>query len=563
MDLGQKPDLSLDSHGAGRPFEQGRERTPLERLLWFLAGMSTLTVLIMAGLLIVVLLQLNRTMVDRGFEDAAALRAAAMELEDKGLDLQAAESWQDYLERAGNVEDRAALLYRAGKLYMKSQKYDEAVVCFVRAETEADATGDATLVEKIGPKLVACLEKMGRANEADRELSRRVEVGGEEKTGAILATIGDEKIRESDIERMTRNYVERFLAAQGLPPDSPARAQVEQQMSSPGMRDRIIQEAVQMELLERRAREQGLHEDPEYVEAKRRATEGLLQQFLLRKEFDKIETSATDLKNYFEAHKDRYGDAESADVLLVQFKPDEDPAAVLGKIKTADDFRRWFEERKKAGDRGAGKTTLRKGAELPPALTGVFDLGEGEWTKSPIELGPSKLALLVEKKNAAKPKTFAEAEPDVRRNYLAQKRQEMMGKLMNDLMSRYNVRILAGASPTVPGMPRMAPSEIDPAAMAPPGATIPTLQPAAPPSPGVPESTGTAAPRASDGTAEPAKAAAESQTTDAEKPANVTETPADAEKPAESKETDASPQATTPERDVPATKDSQPEENQP
>ena len=88
-------------------------------------------------------------------------------------------------------------------------------------------------------------------------------------------------------------------------------------------------------------------------------TEGLLQEFLLKREFAAPEPSPSDVESYFQANQDRYGKPETAEVLLVQFEPDEDVQAVLDKIKTADDFRAWFEERQKANAQTAGKTTLR------------------------------------------------------------------------------------------------------------------------------------------------------------------------------------------------------------
>lgn len=482
MSEGQRPNLSLEPSSARRG-PAPRERSPMERMLWFLAAMSSVTVLIMAMMFIVVLLGMNRNIHPGGLADGTALRQAAMELEEKGLSLQSAEGWLDYLNRAGAVEDRAEILYRAGKLYMQAEKYGDAAACFVRAEAEADAAADETLSEKIGPKLVECLERMGRPGEADRELSRRVEVGAENKTGAILATVAGEEIRESDIERMSRRYADRFLSSQGLPPNSPAREDIRQRLASPAMQARILQETVQMELLARHARELGLHEDPEYVETMRQATEGLLQEFLLKREFAAIEPSPSDVENYFQANQDRYGKPETAEVLLVQFEPDEDVQAVLDKIKTADDFRAWFEERQKANAQSAGKTTLRKSAEMPPELAAVFDLAEGEWTKSPVPLGPGKLLLLVEKKETAAPATFAEAEQAVRRDYVAQKQQEKLGRLMEELMKKYDVRILAPRVSDGFAMPTALPAEQD-------AATIPALNPVAPDSvptpPGLP-----------------------------------------------------------------------------
>ena len=107
---------------------------------------------------------------------AQRLKTVAVELEERGLNEQAAAAWADYLEADPDSEEYADILYRVGKLQMQAEQFDRAAAALVRAELAAK--DDKELRDKIGPKLVECLRRSGRYGEVGRELARQVKVGG-------------------------------------------------------------------------------------------------------------------------------------------------------------------------------------------------------------------------------------------------------------------------------------------------------------------------------------------------------------------------------------------------
>ena len=90
----------------------------------------------------------------------AGLRATALALEARSLSRAAAETWQAYLRSEPATSERANLLYRIGRLYLEAEDYDAAVVALVQAEQLA--VEDPALQEKIGPRIVDCLRRLGR-----------------------------------------------------------------------------------------------------------------------------------------------------------------------------------------------------------------------------------------------------------------------------------------------------------------------------------------------------------------------------------------------------------------
>jgi peptidyl-prolyl cis-trans isomerase C len=387
------------------------------------------------------------------------LRATAMGLEERGLDGEAARAWLDYLEAAGSGDtetgESAQILYRAGKLFVQAERFGEAAATLVRAELAAK--DDKELKAKIGPKLIECLRRLGRYGEVGRELARQVKTGGEETDrGKVLAAMAGETITEADLDRLVERRVDNMLEMQGGSHDATARETILRQFSSPQVRQQLLQEILQTEVFCRRAREVGLDQREEYVKAREQLEESFLARRFLAQQLETIRPTDVDLQSYYEAHRKQYEEPDSIRVLSVRLAAEEDPAAVLAGIQSADDFRKLAAGRDAA--QGAAETET---GEAPPAQRLVrgradpvlgdprplFDLGEGEWTKTPHAVGDDKYLVLVEKKDPARTPAFEEVRARVATDYTARKQQELSERLLGDLMTRYDVRIVPPPEP--------------------------------------------------------------------------------------------------------------------
>ena len=103
------------------------------------------------------------------------------QLEDKSLDAEAARAWEAYLAADPQCAERAEICYRIGRLHMQAEQFGPAAAALVRAEQAAG--DDKDLKAKIGPRIVECLNRLGRYGEVGRELSRRVEAGARTRRG--------------------------------------------------------------------------------------------------------------------------------------------------------------------------------------------------------------------------------------------------------------------------------------------------------------------------------------------------------------------------------------------
>ena len=384
-------------------------------------------------------------------QNAEQIRRIALELEDRSLNAQAARAWEDYLKVAPEEPQRAEILYRVGKLHMQAEQFGEAAAALVRADTAAVGLRD--LKDKIGPKLVECLRRLGMYGEVGRELSRRVEAATDAPgTAKVLATLDGDPLTEADLDRLIERRVDHMLALQGASGDRAAREAVLQQLSGPAMRGQLLQELIQTELFCRRARELKLDQEDEFLQAREFLVQDLPARRFVARELEKVQPTGIDLQSYYQANQDRYQRPESMVVKTIRLEPEENAVEVLEGIKSADDFRKLATARAPS-EVQAGKEQpikmLARGTDdsLLGQTDDLFKIPEGEWTRQPHAGEGPEYLVLVEQKIPARTPPLAEVKSQVEADYVTRKQREISEMLLRDLMARYDVRIKAPEEP--------------------------------------------------------------------------------------------------------------------
>ena len=436
--MSDKPNLQLGDPPPGLARRQSGARG-----IWLLGLLQVLT-LVAAGML------LNRRALpeagaesDKGRLDE--VRATAIALEDRSLAAESVSAWKEYLRLSPGAEDRAEVLYRVGRLLMETEDFSGAVTALV--ECEQLATGDENLRSKVGPKIVECLRRLGRYGEVGRELSRQVEVGGSETgQGKLLATFAGESFTAADLDRLVEKTVDRLLAMQPEGQFQIGREQLLAQYQSGEARQRLLQQTIQRELFSRRARELKIDREDAFTETREFVeTELLAGQFLAR-ELAKIQATDVDLESFYAAHKNDYRQPETASVIVLPLKEDQTADDVLTGLKSADAFRKLADDAN--GEAELAPIRIVKGE--PHFRLGdtaaLFALAAGEWTKTPITAANEKLLVLIGSKTAASTPPLTQVRLRVAADYRRRKQQELTEQLGAELMSRYDVRIVAAPS---------------------------------------------------------------------------------------------------------------------
>ena len=430
--MSDKPNLQIGDPPPGLVRRQNSMRG-----VWLLAVMQLATLAAVGILLSGRTPASNATAVDPARLEE--IRSTAISLEDRSLAAEAAVAWRDYLRLAPNADDRAQVLYRIGGLLMDAEDFSGAATALVEAEQLAG--GDDDLKSKVGPKIVECLRRLGRYGEVGRELSRQVEVGGDETAqGHVLATFAGDKFTEADLDRMIERTVDRVLAMQPDGPFQVSREQLLKQYESPEARQRMLQETLQRELFSRRAHELEIDRESSFQQTRKfLETELLASQFLSR-ELAKIQATDVDIESFYEANKPNYRQSETVSVIVLPLKDDQTADEVLSGISNADDFKALA----KTDDDQPEIVRLVKGQPHSGFgdTSAIFTLSEGEWTKTPIEAGDQKVLMLVDAKTETTTPPLDQIRFRVEADYRRRKQQELTQQLSSDLMSRYDVKII-------------------------------------------------------------------------------------------------------------------------
>jgi Uma2 family endonuclease len=224
------------------------------------------------------------------------------------------------------------------------------------------------------------------------------------------------------------------------------RQQLLQEFARPETRRQLFDELLQTELFTRRARELGLDREPEYVAARQAVEDSLLASRFQARELAKIQPTDVDLEAFYKLGESLYRQPETLTVRSEELQPDEQAAAVLDGIQSADDFRQWQRKRRgePAPDEGVSPPETLVRGQPDPRLgnaDALFALDAGTWTKEPHEHDGRRFLVLLEGKTPARTPPLDEIRDRVRADYVARKREELSRRLADELMQRYRVKL--------------------------------------------------------------------------------------------------------------------------
>ncbi len=385
----------------------------------------------------------------------AGEESLAIELEERSLWAPAAAEWLAVAQKSSDPGSRAKAYYRAGSMYEKASAHEQAAAAYVAAEALLGGGKNDSLKSQIGLRLTQCFRMLGRSGELGRELARRVDRDDKQGAGQakILAYVGEDPLTEADLDRLVEAQVDRMLGYRGGAVDPEAREQALRRFREPQQREAILKQLLEQEVLVRRAREQGLDREDAYRENLIQVERSLLSNALLQKEIgERLEATPGDLKNYYEAHKDRYKGPPAAKLLVMELK-DKAAAEALAKELAGKDEKTFMEAAK---THSIHEATKAKGGEMGEAYTkggtvlglahaaelDAFVFGKPiHEVSAPIEIDKRCFLFFTRERSLDPQKSFEEVKEEVRYAYLGEKQKELTEALVNDLQGRYKVRL--------------------------------------------------------------------------------------------------------------------------
>ena len=247
------------------------------------------------------------------------LKQLALKLEEQDLNSQAVDAWKEYLSDARPDEvETAKIWYRIGKIYQKASDYDNALNAFYLSETFSKPPD---IRDEISRRIQECLESAGKFASLRYELGDRVEgnlkSNGNNKNnpsaegGNIVAEIGSYKITREDLDNKIEKFIEsrisglsRYLSEDRIKKE---KENLLKQYSTENGRRAFLEQYIVEEMLYRKAREERLADKPQVKDALNEMERSYLASKVLDNTYaDEIKITATDVKDYYEANKEKY-----------------------------------------------------------------------------------------------------------------------------------------------------------------------------------------------------------------------------------------------------------------
>ena len=244
----------------------------------------------------------------------------------------------------------------------------------------------------------------------------------------ILAKVGALTVTEKEVDE--------FLAELG---------QRGQGYNTPEGRKAILEQIVSSKLLLLDAKHNLLETEPEFKAELAKLRENLLINYAGNKVLANVKVSEEDVKKYYEDNLDKFkqGETVNADHILVD--SEAKALEILAKIESGEmtfgDAAKEFSSCP-SGQRGGNLGDFGRGQMVPEFDKAVFELNEGEITKTPVQTQFGYHLIKLNSKSEATVMPYEQIAPQLSEMVLNEKRREAYERKINQLKILYPVELV-------------------------------------------------------------------------------------------------------------------------
>ena len=215
--------------------------------------------------------------------------------------------------------------------------------------------------------------------------------------------------------------------------------------NNPEGRKAILEQIISSKLLLLDARHNLLETEAEFKAELAKLRENLLINYAGNKVISAVKVSEEDVKKYYEDNLDKFkqGETVNADHILVD--SEEKALEILRKIENGEmsfgDAAKEFSSCP-SGQRGGNLGDFGRGQMVPEFDKAVFELAEGEVTKTPVKTQFGYHLIKLNSKSDSTVMPYEEIAPQLSEMVLNEKRREAYEKKINQLKILYPVELI-------------------------------------------------------------------------------------------------------------------------
>jgi hypothetical protein len=391
------------------------------------------------------------------------LKDLSARLQRQNLPAAAANVLESYLRTlpAEAREERRKTLVTLGGLRQKAREYEAALVSFYQAELLNPDPQSQTYIDR---QVRLCLEKLGKFDEAGRELADRTDPErkpgsptgrGSQEADRVVARIGVETITAAELSAMIAERVDLQLgSAPGLGEEERQsyRERMLSEYQAPQRRLQALQEMVARKILYREGASTGLDRSARVERELERLREEVVAREVIEQAMAGVEVSASDIRLLYQAEPERFQRPAAAEIRLAVLPTADAAKQFLAEIDSEEDFERM------ARERSTHAATRESGGLLPqPLVAGspiaglgtvpaferaVFATAAGAPIAAAVALsGGAHAVAFVRRKTPATTPPFEEVRDQVAREYARRKQAETQQELIASLFEKHSVLI--------------------------------------------------------------------------------------------------------------------------
>ena len=230
----------------------------------------------------------------------------------------------------------------------------------------------------------------------------------------VLAEVNGKKITTEDAAPM--------LAQSGM--------QFEQ--LPPQIKQKIVDQLIERELLKEKAIKSGVEKSKEYQEALKKLKSDLALEIWMRKQFNSIKISDKEAKDFYQKNIDKFKQPEMVHARHILVKSEQEAKDIIATLKKTpkSKLKEKFIELAKtkstgpSGKRGGDLGFFTKGQMVKPFSEAAFSLKPGEFTKTPVKTQFGYHVIYVEEKKPAKTIPFEKVKERIKSQLKMKKFQE-------------------------------------------------------------------------------------------------------------------------------------------
>jgi len=199
-----------------------------------------------------------------------------------------------------------------------------------------------------------------------------------------------------------------------------------------GMRDQLVEQAIERELLKQKALKSGIERSKEYRQALQKLKEDLALEIWMRKKFDQIKVSDKEAKAFYEKNREKFRQPEMVHARHILVKSESEAKQIISELQRTPKSKlkeKFIELAKQksigpSAQRGGDLGFFARGQMVKPFSDAAFSLKPGEFTKKPVKTQFGYHVIYVEEKKSAQAVPFEKVKEQLKQQLKMQKFQQ-------------------------------------------------------------------------------------------------------------------------------------------